>query len=97
MASSPSLVVSAGGYARAPSMSLAYNHTEIAARELKPALYELEGIPRQAVDAHYRLHEGYVPKRNEILAKLARPDLAPPNHTHPHPREPNAEPTPATP
>src|SRR5947199_9884855 len=82
MASSPSVVVSAGGYARARSMSLAYNHTEIAARELKPALYELEGISRQAVEAHYRLYEGYVAKRNEILAKLPGVDLAAANQTY---------------
>src|SRR5436190_12531237 len=87
MASSPSVVVSAGGYARARSMSLAYNHTEIAARELKPALYELEGISRQAVEAHYRLYEGYVAKRNEILAKLAGVDLAAANQTYSELRE----------
>jgi len=49
--------------------------TEIAPRELKPALYELEGISRQAVEAHYRLYQGYVAKRNEILGKLADVDL----------------------
>ena len=68
-------------------MSLAYNHTEIAARELKPALYELEGISRQAVEAHYRLYEGYVAKRNEILAKLAGVDLAAANQTYSELRE----------
>src|SRR5437870_8870767 len=82
MASSPSLVVSAGGYARARSMSLAYNQTEIVARELKPARYELEGISRQAVEAHYRLYQGYVAKRNEILGKLAEVDLAAANQTY---------------
>ena len=68
-------------------MSLAYNHTEIAARELKPALYELEGISRQAVEAHYRLYEGYVAKRNEILPKLAGVDLAAANQTYSELRE----------
>src|SRR5947209_14864710 len=63
-------------------MSLAYNHTEIAARRLKPALYELEGISRQAVEAHYRLYEGYVAKRNEILGKLPDVDLAAANQTY---------------
>jgi superoxide dismutase, Fe-Mn family len=63
-------------------MSLAYNHTEIAARELKPSLYELEGISRQAVEAHYRLYEGYVAKRNEILARLADADPAAANQTY---------------
>ena len=56
-------------------MSLAYNHTEIVARELKPGLYELEGISRQSVEAHYKLYEGYIAKRNEILARLADVDL----------------------
>jgi Fe-Mn family superoxide dismutase len=63
-------------------MSLAYNHVEIAPRELKPALYELEGISRQAVEAHYRLYQGYVAKRNEILAKLPGVDLAAANQTY---------------
>jgi Fe-Mn family superoxide dismutase len=68
-------------------MSLAYNHTEIAARQLKPALYELEGISRQSLEAHYRLYEGYVAKRNEILGKLADVDLASANQTYSEVRE----------
>jgi Fe-Mn family superoxide dismutase len=63
-------------------MSLAYEHAEIAPRELKPALYELEGISRQAVEAHHRLYQGYVAKRNEILAKLRNVDLAGANQTY---------------
>ena len=47
-------------------MALAYNHDEITARELKPALFELEGISREAVEAHYKLYQGYVAKRNEM-------------------------------
>src|SRR5262247_2377868 len=62
--------------------TLVYNAEEIAPRELKPALYELEGISRQAVEAHYRLYEGYVAKRNEILAKLADVDRAAANQTY---------------
>src|SRR5579862_9293411 len=62
-------------------MSLAYNHAEVVARELKPELYELEGISRQAVEAHYKLYQGYVAKRNEILGKLAGVDLASANQT----------------
>ncbi|MDQ3889447.1 MAG: Fe-Mn family superoxide dismutase [Actinomycetota bacterium] len=50
--------------------TLAFNHEEIAARELKPELYDLDGISREAVEAHYRLYQGYVNKRNEILRKL---------------------------
>jgi Fe-Mn family superoxide dismutase len=63
-------------------MSLAYDYVEIAPRELKPALYELEGISRQAVEAHYRLYQGYVAKRNEILAKLRDVDLAAANQVY---------------
>src|SRR5215212_9619925 len=57
-------------------MALAYNHEEIAPRELKPALLELDGISRAAVEAHYKLYEGYVNKRNEILGKLDAVDLS---------------------
>ncbi|HEY2326463.1 MAG TPA: Fe-Mn family superoxide dismutase [Gaiellaceae bacterium] len=56
-------------------MALAYNHEEITARELKPALFELEGISREAVEAHYKLYQGYVNKRNEVLGKLSDVDL----------------------
>jgi superoxide dismutase, Fe-Mn family len=51
------------------------NFEEIRPRELKPALLELDGISRASVEAHYRLYQGYVSKRNEILGKLARVDL----------------------
>ena len=57
--------------------TLVFNAEEIAPRELRPELYELEGISREAVEAHYKLYEGYVTKRNEILAKLADVDLLP--------------------
>jgi superoxide dismutase, Fe-Mn family len=62
--------------------TLAYNFEEITARELKPALYELEGISRPAVEAHYKLYQGYVAKRNEILGKLADVDLAAANQVY---------------
>jgi superoxide dismutase, Fe-Mn family len=55
--------------------TLVYNAEEIAPRELKPSLYELEGISREAVEAHYKLYEGYIAKRNEILARLNDVDL----------------------
>jgi Fe-Mn family superoxide dismutase len=55
--------------------TLAFQFEEITARELKPALFELDGISRAAVEAHYKLYEGYVNKRNEILGKLASVDL----------------------
>jgi superoxide dismutase, Fe-Mn family len=62
--------------------TLAYNFEEIIPRELKPALYELEGISRQAVDAHYKLYQGYVAKRNEILGRLAEVDLSGANQVY---------------
>ena len=68
-------------------MSLAYNHAELVARELKPALYELDGISRQTIEAHYKLYQGYVAKRNEILGRLAGVDLAAANQTYSELRE----------
>jgi Fe-Mn family superoxide dismutase len=62
--------------------TLAFNHEEIAPRELKQALYELDGISREAVEAHYKLYEGYVAKRNEILGKLAEIDLSTANQVY---------------
>lgn len=49
---------------------------EITPRELKPALLELDGISRATIEAHYRLYQGYVAKRNEIHGKLADVDLS---------------------
>ncbi len=62
--------------------TLVFNHEEISARELKPRLYELDGISREAVEAHYKLYQGYVAKRNEILGKLADVDTAPANQVY---------------
>jgi superoxide dismutase, Fe-Mn family len=56
-------------------MTLVYNFEEIVARELKPTLLELEGISVETIQAHYRLYQGYVAKRNEILERLAVVDL----------------------
>jgi superoxide dismutase, Fe-Mn family len=67
---------------RSPVATLAYNFEEITARELKPALYELEGISRPAVEAHYKLYQGYVAKRNEILGKLVDVDLSAANQVY---------------
>ena len=47
-----------------------------APRELKAALLELDGISRASIEAHYKLYQGYVGKRNEILGKLASVDPA---------------------
>ena len=48
---------------------------EVRPRELKRALYELDGISRTTIEAHYRLYQGYVAKRNEILGRLEDVDL----------------------
>src|SRR5207244_7806839 len=63
-------------------MALAYNHEEITARELKPALYELDGISRETIEAHLKLYQGYVNKRNEILGKLEGVDLGSANQVY---------------
>src|ERR1700712_3631813 len=63
-------------------MALAYNHDEITPRELKPALLELDGISRETVEAHYKLYQGYVAKRNEILGKLDGVDLSSANQVY---------------
>ena len=61
---------------------MATTHEEITPRELKPALYELDGISRETVEAHYKLYEGYVNKRNEILGKLDGVDLSTANQVY---------------
>ncbi|HZO50793.1 MAG TPA: Fe-Mn family superoxide dismutase [Gaiellaceae bacterium] len=55
---------------------------EITPRELKPALLELDGISRVSVEAHYRLYQGYVAKRNEILGRLAAVDAGSANQVY---------------
>jgi superoxide dismutase, Fe-Mn family len=62
--------------------TLAFNHEEITARGLKPALLELDGISRETIEAHHKLYEGYVNKRNEIMGKLAEIDLAGANQVY---------------
>jgi superoxide dismutase, Fe-Mn family len=62
--------------------TLAFNREEITARELKPSLFELDGISRESVEAHYKLYEGYVNKRNEIMAKLGDVDLTSANQVY---------------
>ncbi len=54
--------------------TLVFNSEAIVPRELKPAVYQLDGISRETIEAHYRLYEGYVNKRNEILGRLAEVD-----------------------
>ena len=62
--------------------TLVFNHEEIAPRELKASLYELDGISRESVEAHYKLYQGYVAKRNEILGKLGDVDLSAANQVY---------------
>ena len=57
-------------------------YTEITPRELKPALLQLDGISRASVEAHYRLYQGYVTKRNEILGKLESVDRTSANQVY---------------
>jgi superoxide dismutase, Fe-Mn family len=77
-----------GGYARASGTkgvdlaTLAFNHEEITPRQLKPELFELDGISRESIEAHYNLYEGYVNKRNEILEKLGSVDLSAANQVY---------------
>src|ERR1700741_3793492 len=61
---------------------LVFNYEEIAPRPLRPEVYELDGISRASVEAHYKLYVGYVNKRNEILGKLAGVDLGSANQVY---------------
>jgi superoxide dismutase, Fe-Mn family len=63
-------------------MSLVFQFEQITPRELKPELLELDGISRESVEAHYKLYEGYVAKRNEILGKLDGVELDGANQTY---------------
>jgi len=62
--------------------TLAFNQEEIKARDLKPGLLELDGISRDSIEAHYKLYQGYVAKRNEILGKLAEVDASAANQVY---------------
>jgi Fe-Mn family superoxide dismutase len=63
-------------------MTLAFQFEEITPRELKPELLELDGISRASVEAHYKLYQGYVNKRNEILTMLDGVDLSSANQVY---------------
>jgi superoxide dismutase, Fe-Mn family len=67
--------------------TLAFNFEQIAPRALKPELHRLNGISRATIDAHYKLYEGYVNKRNEILGRLAEVDAASANQVYSEIRE----------
>ena len=58
------------------------NFVEIRPRELKQSLLELDGISRTTIDAHYRLYQGYVTKRNEVLGRLGEVDLEAANQVY---------------
>ena len=62
--------------------TLVQSFEEIAPRELKPALTELDGISRATIDAHHKLYQGYVNKRNEILGELASVDRSAANQVY---------------
>ena len=62
--------------------TLVYRFEEIAPRPLRPEVYELDGISRASVEAHYRLYQGYVNKRNEILGRLAEADATKANQVY---------------
>ena len=62
--------------------TLAFNREEITPRQLKPALLELDGISRESVEAHYKLYEGYVNKRNEIMGRLDELDVSSANQVY---------------
>ena len=66
------VAVDAGLQPRERAPALPYER--ILPRELKPALLELDGISRVSVQAHYRIYEGFIAQRNELLARLARLD-----------------------
>jgi len=55
---------------------------EISAKPLEPRLLQLSGISRASVEAHHRLYQGYVAKRNEILEALADVDLEKANQVY---------------
>jgi Fe-Mn family superoxide dismutase len=56
--------------------------TDLSPRDLKPTLLALDGISRASVEAHHRLYQGYVAKRNEILGKLAALDRSGANQVY---------------
>ncbi len=62
--------------------TLAYGVEEIAPRPLRPELLELDGISRASVEAHHRLYQGYVNKRNEILHRLGEVDAGAANQVY---------------
>ncbi len=62
--------------------TLAFSFELVAPRELRPEVYELDGISRASIEAHYKLYQGYVNKRNEILGRLAEIDVSTANQVY---------------
>ena len=58
--------------------ALALPYERVIPRELRPVLLELDGLSRVSVQAHYRIYEGFVSQRNELLARLAKLDRSKP-------------------
>ena len=56
------------------SMALVFQFEEIAPGSSSPSCWSSTASP-ESVEAHYKLYEGYVAKRNEILGKLDGADL----------------------
>ena len=65
-----------------PVSTLVHQFEEITPRELKPELTELDGISRATIEAHHKLYQGYVNKRNEILGELASVDRSAANQVY---------------
>jgi Fe-Mn family superoxide dismutase len=65
-----------------PEESPMSSYEEIKPRELKASLLELDGISRASIEAHYKLYQGYVNKRNEILGRLGSADLESANQVY---------------
>jgi Fe-Mn family superoxide dismutase len=61
---------------------MATTFQEISPRPIKWELSELDAISNATIQAHYKLYQGYVAKRNEILAKLESIDLAGANQVY---------------
>jgi Fe-Mn family superoxide dismutase len=62
--------------------TLAFRFEEIAPQELRSEVLEMDGISRASVEAHYKLYQGYVNKRNEILQRLAEVDISAANQVY---------------
>ena len=62
--------------------TLAFNGGDMAGRRITPEPLFLEVNPPASLVAHYKLYQGYVAKRNEILTKLGEVDLAAANQVY---------------